>query len=70
MGTLPLDLATLRKNEGRMKIIPLVLLALLSSFPAFADDTIKGRAQVICPSSEFFGMLRPFCNGGSGSVSV
>ncbi|MEM8801924.1 MAG: hypothetical protein AAGF55_05265 [Pseudomonadota bacterium] len=23
-----------------------------------------------CPSSEFFGELGPFCNGGSGSVSV
>ena len=23
-----------------------------------------------CPSSEFSGMLRRFCNGGSGSISV
>jgi hypothetical protein len=23
-----------------------------------------------CPSSEFFGLVEPLCNGGSGSVSV
>jgi hypothetical protein len=30
---------------------------------------LMGHA-LTCPSSEFSGMLRPFCNGGSGSVSV
>ncbi len=32
----------------------------------------NGVAHVLkwCPSSGFFGLLGPFCNGGSGSVSV
>ena len=45
-------------------------------FPAFLFVLIIGRQPVIdrvddvCPSSEFFGELRPYRNRGSGSVSV
>jgi len=50
---------------------------------AFGEDLRLDRQQVVpardlnavagiveCPSSEFFGELRRFRNGGSGSVSV
>ena len=30
----------------------------------------KLRKGSYCPSSEFFGLVGPICNGGSGSVSV
>ena len=32
--------------------------------------TCVRKGSHICPSSEFFGLVGPFCNGGSGSVSV
>jgi hypothetical protein len=36
-------------------------------FVAYVHATL---VKQICPSSEFSGMLRLICNGGSGSVSV
>lgn len=47
-------------------------------FPGFETLDYFGPMEMLggfgneteCPSSEFFGMLRRFRNGGSGSVSV
>jgi hypothetical protein len=40
----------------------------LTSVVTWVSTTLA--AGGLCPSSEFFGMLRCFRNGGSGSVSV
>ncbi|WP_289040877.1 hypothetical protein [uncultured Aliiroseovarius sp.] len=45
--------------------------AIITQFgkPVGAPITEAGL-KLKCPSSEFFGMLRQFRNGGSGSISV
>ena len=41
---------------------PVTVKALVRALPELQGDQ--------CPSSEFFGLFGPLCNGGSGSVSV
>ena len=44
--------------------------AILADRLGFDAVNITEHHLMNCPSSEFSGELGPFCNGGSGSVSV
>ena len=45
-------------------------VALLNDPSQATDAAYQELARMVCPSSEFSGMLGPFPNGGSGSVSI